>query len=144
MKGFKQSSKSFRFPTSADSAFGGAAKPTGTQLVRPYFRSAPQPRALKEGGPVYKTIGDQGNATVQRSKPITAFDAKDGGKGPLRTGYAKGGKIPAVARALRKGTKELTPKAQDNLFNNIAAFHASPEGKAGIAEGKARPKKGPL
>ncbi len=98
MKGFKK----FGFSTSADSSFSkgsGAGGPSGQQMVRGHFRS--KPAAFAKGGSV--TIGDQGNATVQRSKPVTAFDAADGGKGPLRTGYAKGGKIPAGKMALRKG-----------------------------------------
>lgn len=91
MKGFKQSTKNFNFPTSADSSFGGGSKTPAQQMVRSHFRSKP---CYAQGGPVTKTIGDQGNATVQRSKPVSSFDKSDGGKGPLRTGYAKGGRIP--------------------------------------------------
>lgn len=101
MKGFKQAPKTFGFKTSADSKFAGKSEVGGgSSMVRPHFRAKP---AFAKGGMVTKTIGDQGNALVQRSKPITQFDATAGGKGPLRTGYAKGGKIPPAKMAIRAG-----------------------------------------
>lgn len=60
---------------------------------RPVMRGAAS--AYADGGFVMKTdkIGDQGNAVVKRGNPPnTESDKEYGGTGPLRTGYAKGGK----------------------------------------------------
>ncbi len=121
MKNFKSVNKSFGFPTSADASVRSMRKSLGSQftskeaaaarspgqIVRSHFRSKPVPGPkapqFAHGGPVTKVVGDQGHATVQRSKPVTAFDAAAGGKGPLRTGYAKGGRIPAGKLRARMG-----------------------------------------
>lgn len=86
MKGFKPVNKSFNFKTSAD--IGAPKVPaTGQKLIPAHFRKAPAAKPVfAKGGRV------GGNAAVQRSQPVTDFDAAHGGKGPLRTGYAKGGK----------------------------------------------------
>lgn len=99
MKGFKSVGKSFSFPTSADSSSRGSIT---QQLVRPHFRAkaikVPGVPKFAKGGPVSKPNlpGDNGNALVQRSHPVTQFDAKAGGKGPLRTGYADGGHVESL------------------------------------------------
>jgi hypothetical protein len=103
MKGFKQAPKNFGFKTSADSSFQDSGKPVTQQMVRPHFRAKPA-ACFAQGGPVTKAMGEPGNATVQRKKPVTDFDTSDGGKGSLRTGYAKGGRIPP-GKGMGKGTK---------------------------------------
>jgi len=75
--------KNFSFPTSADASVG---VPSGTRMVRSHFRAAPKPK-YAQGGSV-----NTGNATVQRKDPVVESDKTAGGKGPLRTGYSKGGK----------------------------------------------------
>lgn len=92
MKGFKPSgygpASGFKFPASM--GFTGS---TGAYTnVQPYVRRAA--RAFKDGGYVSQTVGDQGHALVQRSRPYTNEDQESGGKSPLRRGFKKGGKVP--------------------------------------------------
>jgi hypothetical protein len=49
-------------------------------------------RRMGDGTMTTEEIGDQGNSVVVRREPVTEFDKDYGGKGPLRTGYRKGGK----------------------------------------------------
>lgn len=133
MKGFKPSVKNFSFPTSADRSVTGAAitpaesSRLGQQMVRPHFRSRPAtPKAaFAKGGSV--TIGDQGNATVQRKKGVVEFDVDSGGKGPLRTGYAKGGET-------RKGdVKQDKAMIKQAIAKHVAT--PAPKGHKGLRKG---------
>lgn len=110
MKGFKPTTKSFGFSTSADGGHSG-----GSTFVRPHMRAKPMPKFAK-GGMV-------GNSAVQRSKPVTEFDSDHGGKGPLRTGYAKGGSCGSDMTQDRK------------LVNKAIAAHVAapaPKGHKGL------------
>lgn len=60
---------------------------------------------VKEGQGTMKTdsIGDQGNAVTKRGNPpVTEADEAYGGTGPLRTGYAKGGKTAKGHKGFNK------------------------------------------
>jgi hypothetical protein len=114
MKGFKQHTKIFGFKTSADSAHGGkvgsakpSAPPPKAQIVRSHFRAKP----------AYARGGAMGNATVQRTKPVTDFDKSDGGKGPLAPGYAKGGASCGlmVKKAIAQHVSSPAPKGHKGL-----------------------------
>jgi hypothetical protein len=63
---------------------------------------------MGDGTMTTDTIGDQGNSVVKRGKPfITEADVEYGGSGPLRTGYAKGGKIPGMGKLVKKANKRF-------------------------------------
>jgi hypothetical protein len=107
MKGFKQ--------------FGG----TMGRMPKPSGFTPSAPKCYAKGGHV--TVGDQGNAVVKRAKPVTEFDAKDGGKGSLRTGYAEGGEAKLQRQLREKLGSQFTKKEAESLTNSIPTRKDKPK-----------------
>lgn len=108
MKDFKNSTK-MQSGHSFLSQHGFTGSSGQSMEVKPYTRKAPQnrmappmapsmgPMRMKKGGKCYAEGGSVGNSAVERKDPVTQFDAEHGGKGPLASGFKKGG---ALKRAL--------------------------------------------
>lgn len=87
MKGFRNTSKGrsgFHFST--ENGFSDSSGKVRT--VKSYSRRVPK---FAEGGSVDSSV-------IKRTVPMTQFDAEHGGKGPLRPGFKKGGKIGPVKK----------------------------------------------
>lgn len=117
MKGFKSTGKGpksgFSFPSKA--GFTGS---TGrTQNVRGYTRAVPK-RHFANGGMVVARGTDGGSSVTRRTQPVTEFDAEHGGKGPLRPGFDKGGKVKSSGPPKRLGYRNVeTTRIVSNDMN---------------------------
>lgn len=142
MKGFKPTgygpTAGFKFPASM--GFTGS---TGAYTnVQPYVRRTP--RAFKDGGYVSETVGDQGHALVQRSRPYTNEDQQSGGKSPLRRGFKKGGKVPGPP-SMKHNMNPMKAKGppSDAMKRSPRTMKKADGGLASLALMK-RPKRSPV
>ena len=112
MKGFKPMKsgrkENFQFPSS----FGFTGSSGKVTVVGGYTRKkfADGGAVRKEGRMTVTKLGDVGHAAVPRGKPVTDLDQQYGGRGPLRPGYKKGGRM-------RKATGgEVNSRGRGNAF----------------------------
>lgn len=121
MKGFTPMkngrTEGFQFPRN----FGFTGSSGKVTVVDGYTRRkfADGGAVRKEGRMTVTKLGDVGHATVPRGKPTTAEDQASGGRGPLRAGYKKGGRMHKATggevnsrgrgNAFKKGGKMKAP-----------------------------------
>lgn len=100
MKGFKKTGNGPRYGNFSFSSQAGFSGSTGkVQNVKGYTRKVAK-HNFATGGAV--KVADPGSSVVRRGQPVTQFDAQHGGKGPLRAGYAEGGKVKSIRKVLDK------------------------------------------
>lgn len=109
MKGFKKTGNGPRYGNFSFSSRTGFSGSTGkVQNVKGYTRKVAK-HNFATGGAV--KVADPGSSVVRRGQPVTQFDAQHGGKGPLRAGYAEGGKVATVGAAI-KMVKQLMTRGE--------------------------------
>lgn len=124
MDGFKNTTRMRTFTRSADVA-GTAGRTVGR--VQRFARGG---LAVPDVDPNKSQADDRGHALVQRSEPTTEEQREGGGKSPLNSGYAKGGKtqhfhvhkhyheggkIRTVSKSYTKGAKGAEREAEKQV-----------------------------
>lgn len=146
MKGFKHTGRGPKSGHSFSSKAGFTGSTGRTRSVRGYSQSVPAKTKFASGGVV--KVADPGSSVVRRNRPVTEFDAQHGGKGPLRPGFAEGGKVGAAIKMVKQliaqgnSTEAAAAKAarrygvpQDSLKQGPTGGGGLPAGKQMLARG---------
>lgn len=140
MKDFKHTGRGPKYGNFSFSSKAGFSGSTGkTQQVKSYTRTVPK-RKFADGGVVREA--SPGSSVVRRDRPVTEFDAQHGGKSPLRTGYAEGGKIKKARGGLLTGIQDISPKVNRVNAGPVKAPPTQPRG-AFVGRTNAGPVKAP-